>query len=39
LWEKMAAENTSRQPEWMSTHPDPARRAQQLSDYITAQGW
>ena len=39
LWEKMAAENTNRQPEWMSTHPDPARRAQQLSDYITAQGW
>lgn len=39
LWEKMAAENTSRTPEWMSTHPDPARRAEDLHNYIKAQGW
>ena len=39
LWEKMAEENTSRTPEWMSTHPDPARRARDLHDYIKAQGW
>jgi len=25
LWEKMAADSPSRQPEFMSTHPDPAR--------------
>lgn len=39
LWEKMAAENTNRTPEWMSTHPDPARRAEDLHNYIKAQGW
>ena len=37
LWEKMAAENTSRGPEFLSTHPDPSKRAQRLSDYITEQ--
>ncbi len=39
LWEKMAEANPSRQPEFMSTHPDPASRAQKLNDYIKAQGW
>ncbi len=39
LWEKMAAENTNRTPEWMSTHPDPARRAEDLHNYIKEQGW
>jgi len=45
LWEKMAESQTSRTPEFMSTHPDPARRAQKLHDYITlqeslgSQGW
>lgn len=46
LWEKMAAESSgSRVPEFMSTHPDPGRRAQQLRDYIAyqerlgSQGW
>ncbi len=45
LWEKMAEANTNRQPEFMSTHPDPARRARDLHDYITyqeslgSQGW
>ena len=37
LWEKMAADNPNRQPEFMSTHPDPASRAQVLSDYISRQ--
>ncbi|MEM7729912.1 MAG: M48 family metallopeptidase [Pseudomonadota bacterium] len=38
LWEKMGAESTgSRGPEFLSTHPTPERRAQELSDYITAQ--
>lgn len=39
LWEKMAADNPNRGPEWMSTHPDPGRRAQELHDYIKANGW
>lgn len=37
LWEKMAAENPSRQPEWMSTHPDPAKRAGVIYDFIKDQ--
>lgn len=37
LWEKMAASSTSRQPTLLSTHPDPADRAQVLSDYIGRQ--
>lgn len=37
LWEKMAADNPNRQPEFMSTHPDPANRAQVLNDYIQRQ--
>ncbi len=45
LWEKMAENNTRRVPEFMSTHPDPARRARDLHDYIScqerlgSQGW
>jgi predicted Zn-dependent protease len=39
LWEKMAAAATSRPQEWMSTHPDPNRRAQVLDGYITSKGW
>lgn len=45
LWEKMAESQTSRQPEFMSTHPDPARRARDLHNYISyqetlgSQGW
>ena len=45
LWEKMAAENTSRTPNWLSTHPDPNYRARNLHDFITcqdklgSQGW
>ncbi len=45
LWEKMAEKSTSRQPEFMSTHPDPSRRARDLHNYIKyqeklgSQGW
>jgi predicted Zn-dependent protease len=45
LWEKMAEANSSRQPEFMSTHPDPSRRARELHNYIKyqetlgSQGW
>ncbi len=45
LWEKMAETSTNRQPEFMSTHPDPARRARDLHNYIKyqetlgSQGW
>ena len=37
LWEKMAAESTSRQPTFLSTHPDPAYRARELDAYIRRQ--
>ncbi len=37
LWEKMAANSRSRQPTFLSTHPDPADRAQVLFDYIGRQ--
>lgn len=37
LWEKMAAESTSRQPTLLSTHPDPADRAKVLHAYIVRQ--
>lgn len=39
LWEKMGAAATSRPQEWMSTHPDPARRAKELRDYIVSKGY
>lgn len=45
LWEKMAEASPSRQPEFMSTHPDPDKRAGKLRDYIAyqerlgSQGW
>jgi len=45
LWEKMAENSTSRQPEFLSTHPDPNRRARDLYNYIKyqeqlgSQGW
>ena len=29
LWEKMGAASTERPQEWMSTHPDPTRRAKE----------
>ncbi len=45
LWEKMAASSTRKTPEFMSTHPSPARRARELDAYIRfqeklgSQGW
>ncbi|GGX58361.1 peptidase M48 [Litorimonas cladophorae] len=37
LWEKMAANSTSSQPTFLSTHPDPAWRARNLDAYIRRQ--
>ncbi len=37
LWEKMAEASPARQPELLSTHPDPSRRARDLHNFITAQ--
>ena len=40
LWELMAKQSEGqRPPEFMSTHPDPVRRAQVLRDYINAKGY
>ena len=40
LWELMDAQSKGqRPPEFMSTHPDPARRAQELVKYINAKGY
>jgi predicted Zn-dependent protease len=45
LWEKMAEASPSRQPEFLSTHPDPSNRARDLHNYIKcqerlgSQGW
>lgn len=37
LWEKMAANATSSQPQFLSTHPDPAWRARNIAEYIGRQ--
>jgi predicted Zn-dependent protease len=40
LWELMGAQSKGqRPPEFMSTHPDPARRADELIRYINAKGY
>ncbi|MEQ8301729.1 MAG: M48 family metallopeptidase [Hyphomonas sp.] len=40
LWELMDANSAgTRQPEFMSTHPDPANRATALRQYINARGY
>ncbi|MEL6322992.1 MAG: M48 family metallopeptidase [Pseudomonadota bacterium] len=40
LWELMAAQSEGqRPPEFMSTHPDPNRRAAELRNYINARGY
>ncbi len=40
LWEKMDANSKGqRPPEFMSTHPDPTRRANDLRNYINARGY
>lgn len=40
LWELMDSKSSGqRPPEFMSTHPDPRRRAQELINYINAKGY
>lgn len=40
LWELMAAQSAGQRPaEFMSTHPDPLRRAEELRSYINARGY
>ena len=40
LWELMAANSEGQRPaEFMSTHPDPLRRAEELKRYINARGY
>ncbi len=40
LWELMDANSRGQRPaEFMSTHPDPVRRAQELREYIRQQGY
>lgn len=40
LWELMDAQSKGqRPPEFMSTHPDPLRRAEELRTYINARGY
>ncbi|MEO0466777.1 MAG: M48 family metallopeptidase [Pseudomonadota bacterium] len=40
LWELMDANSSgSRPPEFMSTHPEPSRRASDLRNYINAKGY
>lgn len=40
LWDLMAAKSSGqRSPEFMSTHPDPERRAAELRTYINAKGY
>lgn len=40
LWELMDAQSKGqRPPEFMSTHPDPLRRADELRNYINARGY
>lgn len=40
LWELMAAKSSGqRSPEFMSTHPDPLRRANELRQYINYKGY
>ena len=39
LWELMGAQSTARQPELLSTHPDPANRIENIKAYIRAKGY
>ncbi|MAP95008.1 MAG: peptidase M48 [Ponticaulis sp.] len=39
LWDLMAEKGGARQPEFMSTHPDPLRRAEELRNYINAKNY
>lgn len=39
VWTKMAAAEKTRQPEWLSTHPLPEDRIQNLKNYINQKGY
>jgi predicted Zn-dependent protease len=39
LWEKMGSAQQSRQAQWLSTHPSPEARVQQLRQYINNKGY
>ncbi len=39
LWEKMGKQGGARQPAFLSTHPAPEARAQDLRDYIKLKGY
>jgi predicted Zn-dependent protease len=39
LWERMGAASTQRPTEWMSTHPNPETRIQELRSYINTRGY
>jgi predicted Zn-dependent protease len=39
LWEKMGAASSQRPTEWMSTHPNPETRIQELRSYINTRGY
>ena len=39
LWQKMGAASQGRPTEWMSTHPNPETRVQQLREYINNRGY
>lgn len=39
LWERMGAAASERPTEWMSTHPNPETRIQELRSYISARGY
>ncbi len=39
LWERMGQAATERPTEWMSTHPNPETRIQELRSYINSRGY
>lgn len=39
FWQRMASGRGARQPEFLSTHPDPDNRIARIQDYIARQGW
>jgi predicted Zn-dependent protease len=39
LWERMGAASTQRPSEWMSTHPNPETRINELRTYINTRGY
>jgi predicted Zn-dependent protease len=39
LWERMGQASSERPTEWMSTHPNPETRIQELRSYINSRGY